>query len=257
LKASIIFSALKKRYPAYDIVNVTGVRRQESSTRSKMPVAAAASALIRRGLQGITWNAIIDWTIEDVFAEIADAGLVLHEAYTKYGASRVSCAYCIMSSLDDLRAAAGCADNHDIYRAMVELEATSSFAFQGQRWLADVAPHLLSDSLAKAVARAKAAAERRQTIEAELPAHLLFSAGWPTARPTMAEATLLASVRRRVAGTLGFAIEHASPEAVVARYDALLAARPVAPTANPNAPARHNVATVYAPAPLTQTCFAF
>ncbi len=257
LKASVIFSALKKRYPAYDIVNVTGVRRQESSTRSKMPVAAAASALTRRGLQGITWNAIIDWTIEDVFAEIADAGLALHEAYTKYGASRVSCAYCIMSSLHDLRAAAGCSDNHDIYRAMVELEAASSFAFQRQRWLADVAPHLLSDSLAKAVARAKAAAERRQTIEAELPAHLLFSAGWPTARPTMAEATLLASVRRRVAGTLGFAIEHTGPEAVIARYDALLAARPVPPPSNPSAPARHNIASMCVPAPLTQTSFAF
>ena len=177
LKSSVIFSALKKRYPAHNIVNVTGVRRQESTARSKMPPAAAAVALTRRGLQGITWNAIIDWTIEDVFAEIADAKLALHEAYTKYGASRVSCAYCIMSSLDDLRAAAGCADNHDIYRAMVELEATSSFAFQGKRWLADVAPNLLSDSLAKAVVRAKAAAERRQAIEAELPAHLLFSAG--------------------------------------------------------------------------------
>jgi len=222
-----------------------------------MPPAAAAAALTRRGLQGITWNAIIDWTIEDVFAEIADAKLALHEAYTKYGASRVSCAYCIMSSLDDLRAAAGCADNHDIYRAMVELEATSSFAFQGQRWLADVAPNLLSDSLAKAVVRAKAAAERRQAIEAELPAHLLFSAGWPTARPTTAEATLLASVRRRVAGILGFAVEHTSPEAVIARYDELLAARPVPPNNDPGALARHSIASMCVPAPLTQTSFEF
>jgi len=40
----VIFSALKKRYPDHDIVNVTGVRRQESTARSKMPVAASVAA---------------------------------------------------------------------------------------------------------------------------------------------------------------------------------------------------------------------
>lgn len=219
-----------------------------------MPVAAAASALTRRGLQGITWNAIINWTIEDVFAEIADAELALHEAYTKYGASRVSCAYCIMSSLDDLRAAAGCADNHDVYRAMVELEAASSFAFQGQRWLADVAPHLLPDSLKAAIVRAKAAAQQRHAIEAELPAHLFFTAGWPTAHPTFAEATLIADVRRRVASTLAFVVAHTDAHSVIDRYDALLAARHAKQTPAPRAP---DAIQAIAPAKATQASFVF
>ncbi|MFL9911966.1 hypothetical protein [Paraburkholderia sp. RL17-337-BIB-A] len=52
-----------------------------------------------------------------------------------------------MSSLDELHAGAGYADNHDLYREMVAMEAVSTFAFQGQRWLADVSPDLLSRSL--------------------------------------------------------------------------------------------------------------
>ncbi|MFM0395165.1 hypothetical protein [Paraburkholderia phytofirmans] len=136
--------------------------------------------------------------VEEVFGEIAEAGLALHEAYTRYGASRVSCAFCIMSSLDDLRAAAGCADNHDLYREMVALKAASTFAFQGQRWLADVSPNLLSPALQADVERAKTSALQRQTIESEIPTHLLFTAGWPTVRPSAEEAALLASVRTRV-----------------------------------------------------------
>jgi hypothetical protein len=166
------------------------VRRLESSARGKMPVSAPLAPLSTKGRTSVTWNAIIEWTVDEVFTEIAAAGLALHEAYTVYGASRVSCAYCIMSSLDDLRAAASCADNHDVYREMVRLEAESTFAFQGQRWLADVAPDLLFPELAAAVARAKAAAVHRQVIESEIPAHLLFSSGWPTVRPTADEAEL-------------------------------------------------------------------
>jgi len=228
LKTAVITSALKKRYPEHDIVNVTGVRRQESSARSKLPVSAPLAALTRRNRVGLTWNAIIEWPVEDVFTEIAEAGLALHEAYTRYGASRVSCAFCIMSSLDDLRAAAGCADNHDLYREMVALEAASTFAFQGQRWLAGVSPDLLPPSLKTAVERAKVAALQRQAIEAEIPAHLLFTAGWPTVRPTAEEAALLARVRTRVAALVGIDVGHTTAASVAQRYDALLAVRPAA-----------------------------
>ncbi|WP_244808790.1 phosphoadenosine phosphosulfate reductase family protein [Caballeronia zhejiangensis] len=244
LKGSLINSALNKRFPTHNIVSVTGVRRQESSARSKTAVASPLAPLSTKGRTGVTWNAIIEWTVDEVFTEIAAAGLALHEAYTVYGASRVSCAYCIMSSLDDLRAAASCADNHDVYREMVRLEAESTFAFQGQRWLADVAPHLLPPELAADVARAKAAAIERQAIEAEIPAHLLFSSGWPTVRPTADEAELLASVRRRVARTVGIEVGYTSAADVMRRYDELLAQRqgaPSPPDANATAPAAASV----------------
>jgi 3'-phosphoadenosine 5'-phosphosulfate sulfotransferase (PAPS reductase)/FAD synthetase len=240
LKSAVIMSALKKRFPTNNIVNVTGVRRQESSARSRMPVSAGLPALTRRGLSGHAWNAIIEWPVDDVFAEISNAGLALHEAYTKYGASRVSCAFCIMSSMDDLRAAAGCADNHDVYREMVALEAASSFAFQGQRWLADVSPDLLSPSLRQDVNRAKDAAHRRQAYEAEIPSHLLFTSGWPTCRPTFDEAALLASIRARVSRVVGVDADHLTAHSVLARYDELLLARRMAGAeVSPQAPVTH------------------
>lgn len=223
LKVDVITSALKKRYPTRDILNVAGIRRQESANRSRMPVSAPLAKLQRKGLIGLSWNAIIEWQTDQVFSTIADAGLKLHEAYTTYGASRVSCAYCIMSSQRDLLAATSCPDNRDIYIQMVELEAASSFAFQGNKWLADVAPQLIPSELQQRIERSKHHATQRLAIEAELPKHLLFTAGWPTARPSVAEANLIASVRHRISDMLHLDARCLTGEAVLDRYDELLA----------------------------------
>lgn len=225
LKVAVITSALRKRFPDQDILNVAGVRRQESVSRSRMPVSAALPKLTRIGCVGVSWNAIIEWPVEDVLETISEAGLALHEAYTRYGASRVSCAFCIMSSLSDLHAGVSCADNHDLYRAMVELEAQSTFAFQGSRWLGDLAPELLSNALRERLALAKHNAVERQAIEAEIPDHLLFEAGWPKGAPSDDDAALLASVRRRVAALLGVEIGYVSGTEIQMRYTELLGMR--------------------------------
>lgn len=222
LKVDTITRALKKRYPNDHIVNVAGIRREESATRSKMPVSGAQAKLMRRGLLGYTWNAIIDWKKTEVLASIDRAGLALHEAYTRYNASRVSCVYCIMSTNADLLAGTSCADNQDVYREMVALEAQSTFAFQGGKWLADVAPHLLTGELRAAVSRAKEAAIARQDAEARLPKHLLYTSGWPAVMPTAGEAELIASVRRDVASALDLSIGYTTAESVMERYADLL-----------------------------------
>src|SRR3546814_16302423 len=96
-----------------------------------MPISAPMASLTRRGNVGVSWNAIIEWKSEEVFDTIAGAGLRLHEAYTKYGASRVSCAYGIMSTAARLRAAAGREDNStDERRAGKECVETD-----GSRWV--------------------------------------------------------------------------------------------------------------------------
>lgn len=223
MKTHLISSALRKRFPQGDIINVTGIRRQESKNRSKMPVWAPNTALTRKAGVGVTWNAIIDWPVQDVVHAIHDAGLELHEAYTKYGASRVSCAYCIMSSEADLVASAACEDNHEPYIRMVELEVRSSFAFQGSRWLSDVAPHVLPASLRSQAQEAKAIALQRQVIEAEIPQHLLYASGWPTCLPTRSEAELLARVRRQVSSLLGIHAQFVDANSVHDRYAELLA----------------------------------
>lgn len=214
LKTAVICSALKKRYPDQHIINASGIRAQESSARAKQPVAKPQNRLAGKGMQGWDWAPIHAWKHEDVFSIIADNRLALHEAYTRYGVSRVSCAYCIMSSGADLLAAAGCADNHDLYRDMVALETRSSFAFQGARWLGDVAPALLSSEQRAAVAEAKQIAVRRQQAEAAIPEHLRFKDGWPESVPTADEANLLAGVRREVASLLRLDIGYTTGESV-------------------------------------------
>lgn len=131
--------------------------------------------------------------------EIRQSGLELHEAYTKYGASRVSCAFCILSNESDLLAAAGCEDNHDVFLQMVGLEAASSFAFQGKRWLADVSPGLLPTNLSHQIATAKRNARRLKLSCQNICSSQMD--GQPPI-PTYDEAELLADVRRRVSALL-------------------------------------------------------
>src|SRR3546814_14198036 len=49
LKVAVITSALKKQYPGQDIVNVAGIRRQESPARNRLPISAPMASLTRRG----------------------------------------------------------------------------------------------------------------------------------------------------------------------------------------------------------------
>jgi 3'-phosphoadenosine 5'-phosphosulfate sulfotransferase (PAPS reductase)/FAD synthetase len=222
MKTAIVCSALKERFPTQEILNVTGIRRQESANRAKAPVSSLMKRLVRKDVIGLAWNAVIEWTIEEVLQEIADAGLSLHEAYTTYAASRVSCCFCIMSTFEDLVAGASCSDNHSVYVSMCELEAESTFAFQGNRWLADVAPHLLSAELLAKIAIAKAKAKQRVELEKLLPKHLHYVKGWPTQLPTEAESELIAQVRRDVASVIGLEVKYTTGPEVLARYAELM-----------------------------------
>jgi hypothetical protein len=104
---------------------------------------------------------------------------------------------------------------------MVDLECASSFAFQSEGWLGDVAPWLLGEAVHD-LARAKEVARERERIEAEIPDHLLYTEGWPTCLPSFPEARLLCDVRAQVGALLGIDIKHGSPERVLARYEELM-----------------------------------
>lgn len=220
-------SALRKRFPTSDICNVTGVRAQESSARKKMPVSKVELKLQRKNTAGMSWNAIHEMEIEAVYQVIGDAGLALHEGYTKYGSSRICRIFCILGSLSDQQASARCEDNHAIYVELVELEAQSTFAFQGNRWLADLRPDLLPADLASRIAGAKLAAAMRVELEARIPKHLLYVKGWPTVMPTREEANLLADIRIAVAGLVGIDAQHLTGEAVLQRYAYLMSQKAI------------------------------
>lgn len=229
LKTAVICRDLVRRWPGKPILSAIGIRRQESSGRRHAPTSKVATGLQHRGhrTSGRTWNAIAHWSLDDVLGGLKARGFELHEAYTRFGSTRVSCAFCILGSAHDLRASATCEDNAELYREMVALEAASTFAFQtdgkGGGWLGDVAPHLLTDELRDGLADAKRMAKVREAEEARLPEHLLYTKGWPTCMPTLDEADLIADVRLRVAAAVGIdGVRYLTGEAVRDRYEVLM-----------------------------------
>jgi hypothetical protein len=160
-----------------------------------------------------------------VFGYLEEKEVPVHEAYTRYGSSRVSCCFCILSSQNDLAAAARCAENQAVYRDLVALEAASTFPFQPGRWLGDVAPDWLTEELRQAVVVAKAGAQRREAAEANIPQHLLYTEGWPRTIPTRTEASLLGEIRREVADAVGIQVGYREPLEVIQRYEKLFSSR--------------------------------
>lgn len=220
LKTHVITAALRRRYPGKIVVNVTGIRRAESASRARQTISDCKPGLVN-------WRPMLDWSEADVFAAIDASGMQPHPAYRCFGMSRVSCRFCIMSNGGDMAAAAAQAEAHSLYRRMVALEATSGFAFQGARWLGDVAPHLLGADLTAALNSAKVRAARRKEIEARIPDDLLYVKGWPVRVPDQAEAELLAGVRGQVSTLYGFDASYLTPETVIGRYAELMALKDV------------------------------
>ena len=228
LKTSVICRYLTRRFPDSTILSAVGIRRQESSGRKKAPITKVQTALTSttRRTSGYNWNPILDYTLDEVFAYLAAERFPLHEGYTTFGMERISCGYCIMATLADLRASATCPDNADVYREMVDLEIASTFAFQGGHWLGDVAPHLLTSDQRDALADAKKMALVREQAEARIPERLLFTKGWPTCIPTRDEAELLCEVRLAVAAAVGISdVRYLEPDALIGRYEELMQMR--------------------------------
>lgn len=225
LKSAPMASALVKRFPGTRIVSACGVRREESDGRAGAPTSKENARLANKThrTSGVDWNPIAAWTEADVFAFCADRGFAMHEGYTRFGMSRISCMFCIMARGADLVASASNPEHLTTYREMVELELRSTFAFQGSRWLGDVAPHLLEPAAREALAAAKVKAERREALESRIPAHLLYTKGWPTCMPTRDEAQLLATVRTLVGHLLDLNVACTTPQAILDRYAALMA----------------------------------
>jgi len=229
LKTAIICRELVRRFPSQTIISASGIRRDESSKRKLAPIVKRQSKLTggARGAvksSGVDWHPIIEWSTADVLAYLEHRGVALAEAYTRYGMTRFSCVFCIMSALADLIASATCPDNHEIYREMAGLEVASTFAFQGATWLADIAPQLLDLEVLDAIAGAKARAQLREAAEARIPDHLLYEEGWPRVMPTLAEATMLAEVRVAVALAVGIEVRYTEPHAILERFAELMAA---------------------------------
>lgn len=216
LKTHVISAELKRRFKGHKVINVTGVRRDESRNRAKQPIATLTE-------NGADWRIIADWSKAEAFAYVKGCGLCAHRAYTDFNMSRVSCRFCIMSSQADLERAASDPASHNLYRRQARLEIASTFSFQANRWLADVAPHLLDDEMRAAIAEAKRKAAIREAAEARIHKDMLYVKGWPTRMLTDDEADLLADVRRTVSKLIGIDARCLDRASIHARYAELMA----------------------------------
>ncbi|MCG2841264.1 phosphoadenosine phosphosulfate reductase family protein [Sandaracinobacter sp. RS1-74] len=226
LKVQVIGRELVRRFRGETIVCVIGLRREESLARRSTPVSGLDERFAKpgnvAGTRVLDWHPLVDWTAADVFGAHDAHGLPLHEAYCRYGSTRLSCAFCVLASRHDLRAAARAARNVGLYRHLVAIEADSTFSFQPARWLADIAPHLLSDGLRADLVRARADAQARRRIEAAMPAGLRFVKGWPPRVPTPQEADRIAAARAPILARHHLENRFPDGPAVSARFADLL-----------------------------------
>ena len=87
------------------VVNCMGLRAEESTARSRRSVLTLNKRNSKAGREWYDWLPIHDLTTSQVFQTIADAGQPPHWAYGA-GMTRLSCCFCIMSSIADLCTAA-------------------------------------------------------------------------------------------------------------------------------------------------------
>lgn len=233
LKVDPITSLIKKRFGKVPVLNVTGVRGEESATRAKQPTCAPVAKLPPGSL---AWRPIHHWKLQDVWDAIAESGIAPHEAYGTYGSSRVSCRWCILANEADLRASLLDPAGYAVYRRMCELEIESGFAFQGSRWLTSLAPELLDQGPGRSYGSASVPwgitgsallldaqllAARRVELQAWVPKHLQFTRGWPHCVPTNEESEKLARMRLEICNLYGWQSPYLTAQAVQDRYQEL------------------------------------
>ena len=110
-----------KAHPRFGgrIVSAMGMRASESPARSKLTPWRRSDRNSRAGREWYDWLPIHGFEKAEVFRVIRDAGQSPHWAYAA-GMSRLSCSFCILGSLPDLRRAAELRPR--LYRQYADLE---------------------------------------------------------------------------------------------------------------------------------------
>jgi len=116
------------------VVNCVGIRAEESNSRAKKVGSRGTLNLNKKNTNGkrqaYDWWPIADWTIEQVWDEISDAGQQPHPVYAS-GNDRLSCVFCIFGSPNDLRN--GRQARPDLYQRYIDLEIeVRSTMYNGQ-----------------------------------------------------------------------------------------------------------------------------
>lgn len=150
LKRGPISRWIRNAYPTGNVVCAIGLRREESSSRAKKLSVSVREDCTAPTLKRLTlnWLPIHQWTIVDVWNCIQRNGDICHSAY-RLGNTRLSCACCVLASVNDLLN--GAVQNPDTYRELCRIEAVTGYSFRKDFWLSDLKPDLLPQSTLTAV----------------------------------------------------------------------------------------------------------
>lgn len=225
-KIQVMGPALARRFRGKTIIQVTGLRRDESAARRTTVVAKVDERFAKPGNRAGTvmlmWNPGVDMTREEVFAANRRHGIPLSRVYG-LGCSRHSCAACVMASVDDLTIAGAQPENAPLFTLYISMELDSTFSFQSGGWIADKAPHLLTDHQRTVLAIAKRDAGRRRALEASMPARHRYVNGWPLYVPDRDEAIIIAEARSEILSRHQLPNLFPTPSHVIDRFAGLLA----------------------------------
>jgi 3'-phosphoadenosine 5'-phosphosulfate sulfotransferase (PAPS reductase)/FAD synthetase len=150
LKRGPISRELRRLFPSGNVICAMGLRAQESQTRARRPTFSLRtdSSAPTKGRFVYDWLPIHDWLETNVWDCIRQHGNIHHEAY-RLGNHRLSCALCVLASLNDL--INGAVHNPATYREYCRIEAVTSYSFRKDFWLSDLKPELLPKSTLIAV----------------------------------------------------------------------------------------------------------
>ncbi|MBY0286785.1 MAG: phosphoadenosine phosphosulfate reductase family protein [Mycobacteriaceae bacterium] len=117
------------------ILNVLGLRAQESSARARR-VPYTHNAAASNGRRYVDdWYPIHSWTTAQVWERIAAAGTRPHDAY-RAGMSRLSCRFCVLASRADLVCSARL--NPELAERYAAVERQTGHQFRTNLTMADV-----------------------------------------------------------------------------------------------------------------------
>jgi 3'-phosphoadenosine 5'-phosphosulfate sulfotransferase (PAPS reductase)/FAD synthetase len=159
LKRGPISRWLRNTFPSGNVICAMGLRAEESSARAKRQTFRLRkdSSAPTKGRFVYDWLPIHDWTEADVWNCIRQHGDIAHPAYRlERPNQRLSCALCVLASLNDL--INGAVHNPDTYREYCRIEAVTGYSFRKDFWLSDVKPDLLPPDILNAVHAHKQAA---------------------------------------------------------------------------------------------------
>jgi 3'-phosphoadenosine 5'-phosphosulfate sulfotransferase (PAPS reductase)/FAD synthetase len=119
------------------LLNCMGLRAQESPARAKKAPFTYDQGASGKGTvrQVWEWLPILDWTADQVWADIHASGVPYHRAYD-LGMPRLSCALCVLASESALVLAAQ--HNPELAETYLKLEKDMGHTFQHKLSMADI-----------------------------------------------------------------------------------------------------------------------